>query len=182
MKTKAKTILILSLICGLFNMAAAKDIGVASFTLSIEPEMTETSFEMILVDTNTFVLRTTPIEPQISIPDLNLGIQKPSLGDSLFNASLISLAAVNVADYFSTVEALKHPGLQEGNPLMKPFVKNSLVFAGVKIGLTALNTIVLKRLYKKNKTMAWVVSAVTNIGLGYIVANNLRHIQHAKGI
>jgi len=111
----------------------------------------------------------------------NPNIRVSVIGDSLYNVSMISMVALNVADYFSTKEALKYPGLQEANPIMKAFVKDPYVFAAVKIGLTAISYWSMKSLYKKNKPLAWVLSIASNLAMSYIVSNNLRLINQAKG-
>jgi hypothetical protein len=95
-------------------------------------------------------------------------------GDTLFNVNLATMVALNAADYFSTGACLKHAGLQEGNPLMKPFVKSPALFAAAKIGITTVSYIALKSLYKKNKPLAWVVSFASNLALSYVVSNNIR--------
>jgi len=95
-------------------------------------------------------------------------------GDTLFNVNLATMVALNAADYFSTSACLKHAGLQEGNPLMKPFVKSPVLFAAAKIGITTVSYIALKSLYKKNKPLAWVVSFASNLALSYVVSNNIR--------
>jgi hypothetical protein len=104
----------------------------------------------------------------------------PRLGKALFDANLVAMIGLNVADYLSTREALKYPGLEESNPLMKPFVKSPAAFAAMKIGTTALTYISFKALFKRNRTVAWVLSTASNFLLSYVVANNLRHIQRAK--
>jgi len=103
-----------------------------------------------------------------------------SVGDGLFEASALSLVALNIADYFSTREALRYPGLQEGNPLMKNVVKDSTKFAAVKIGVAVACYISLKSLYKKNRTLGWAVSVLSNFAMSYVVSNNLRLINWAK--
>lgn len=100
---------------------------------------------------------------------------------SLYTTSLITLVGLNVADYFSTKEALKYNGLKEGNPLMKPFVKNSLLFGVVKLGVTAYSYHFMQNLYKKNKRAAWLVSVISNLALSYIVFNNMRLINKHRG-
>jgi hypothetical protein len=85
--------------------------------------------------------------------------------DSMFTASLVSMVALNVADFFSTKACLKYPNLSEGNPLMKPFVKNAAVFAAVKGGLTIASFLGTKALYKHNKTLGWIVSLASNLAL-----------------
>ena len=106
---------------------------------------------------------------------------KPAVrtGKALFEANLILMVGLNVADYFSTREALKHPGLTETNPLMKPFVKNPAVFAAVKFGTTALSYWSMKVIFKRNKTVAWIMTTASNALLSYVVANNVRLIQGA---
>lgn len=100
--------------------------------------------------------------------------------NTLFDATLVAHAALNIADYFSTREALKYPGLQEGNPLLKPFVKNDFAFAALKIGLTTGNHFLLKSLYKKNKTLGWIVSLTSNFLLSYVVVHNFERIEQAR--
>jgi hypothetical protein len=97
-----------------------------------------------------------------------------SAGDVLFKVNLGAMVALNVADYFSTKACLKHPGLTEGNPLMKPFTKSPIAFAAAKIGVTALSYVALNSLFKKSKPLAWVVSMASNMLLSYVVSNNLR--------
>jgi len=102
------------------------------------------------------------------------------LESSLYTSSLVSLVALNVADYFSTVSALKYDGVEEANPLMKPFTKNNVLFAAVKLGLTAYNLHFMKKLHKKNKGLAWAVSLVANFAMTYVVAHNMRMIDQAR--
>ncbi|MFO7981561.1 MAG: DUF5658 family protein [Candidatus Aminicenantes bacterium] len=99
---------------------------------------------------------------------------------SLFEATLIANVALNAADYFTTREALKYDGLQEGNPFMKPFMKNDMTFAAVKIGLTVSNYFIMKKLYKRNKTLGWIVGVISNLALSYVVSSNMAHIHEAR--
>lgn len=110
---------------------------------------------------------------------LTISGQKDS-GSALFTASLVSLAALNVADYLSTCKALKYPGLREGNPLLKNITKNALVFAGVKLGVAVCDYLLLKKIYKKNKTLGWVLSTAANVAMSYVVANNMKMINRAQ--
>ncbi len=125
-----------------------------------------------------------PTTPETNYPETYRFVQdyrkKHRFESSLFEASLIANLALNAADYFSTREALKYDGLKEGNPLMKPFVKNDLTFAAVKIGMTMTNYFVMKKLFKRNKTLAWITSIVSNIALSYVVSNNMSHIYEAR--
>ncbi len=102
------------------------------------------------------------------------------LESTLYTSSLISLAALNVADYFSTVKALKYDGVEEANPLMKPFTKNNVLFAAVKLGLTAYNLHFMNKLHKKNKGLAWAVSFIANFAMTYVVVHNMRMIDQAR--
>jgi len=101
-------------------------------------------------------------------------------GKALFDANLVLMVGLNIADYISTREALKYPGLGETNPLMKPFVKSPAAFAAIKAGTTALTYWSMKSIFKRNKTMAWVMTTASNVLLSYVVANNLRLIQGAR--
>jgi hypothetical protein len=99
---------------------------------------------------------------------------------ALFNVNLAALVALNIADYVSTREALKYPGLSEANPLMKPFVKSPAAFAAIKLGTTVLTYWSFKALFKKNRTVAWALTTASNVVLSYIVASNIQMIQRAK--
>jgi hypothetical protein len=101
-------------------------------------------------------------------------------GKALFDANLVLLVGLNVADYVSTRQALKYPGLAETNPLMKPFVKSPAAFAAVKFGTTALSYLSMKAIFKRNRTVAWVMTTASNVLLSYVVANNYRLIQGAR--
>ena len=104
-----------------------------------------------------------------------------SLENSLFTASLLTLTALNIADYISTVKALQLPGLEEGNPILRPFTKNMLLFSAVKLGISALDFYLLKSIHKKNKTLGWILSIAGNFAMSYIVSNNIRKIQSVTG-
>jgi len=99
---------------------------------------------------------------------------------AFFTTSMVTLAALNVADYLTTMNALKHEGLVEGNPIMKPFVKREWAFAAIKIGLTTGNYLLLKNIHKKNKTLAWILSSAGNFIMSYIVARNLKMIDSLR--
>jgi len=101
-------------------------------------------------------------------------------GKAFFDVNLLALVALNIADYISTREALKYPGLHEFNPLVAPFARNPAAFAAIKVGTTALTYWCMKALFKKNRTMAWVLTTASNLVLSYAVANNLQMIQRAR--
>jgi len=125
---------------------------------------------------------TAPAEPS---PVMSLAAQRPfrdmfrgeKTERALFNANLAAMAALNIADYFSTKQALKIPGSYEANPLMKPFLKNEFAFAAVKVGTTALTYFGMKKLFKTNKTMAWVLTTAANFVTSYAVYNNLNLVR-----
>ena len=101
-------------------------------------------------------------------------------GKTFFDLNLVAMVGLNIADYVTTREALKYPGLREANPLMQPFVKNGAVFAAVKIGTTALTYFGMKALFKRNRTVAWVLTTASNFLMSYVVASNLQRIQQAR--
>jgi hypothetical protein len=121
------------------------------------------------------------LSPQMAVPP-RIPMFGPTIrpGKALFDANLVLMVGLNVADYLSTRQALKYPGLTETNPLMRPFVKNPAAFAAVKFGTTALSYLSMKAIFKRNKTVAWVMTTAGNVLLSYVVANNFRLIQGAR--
>lgn len=107
-------------------------------------------------------------------------LKQKKIENTLFESSLITLSLLNIADYISTTKALKYPGLEEGNPFMKPFVKNDTLFAAIKAGVSVSNYYLLKKIHRKNKTLAWILSAVSNAALTYVVVHNYQMIEKAK--
>jgi hypothetical protein len=63
---------------------------------------------------------------------------------------------------------------------MRPFVKSPAAFAAIKFGTTALTYVSFKAIFKRNRTVAWVMTTATNVLLSYVVANNVRLIQDAR--
>ena len=112
-------------------------------------------------------------------PSLEI-IPGSSFGNSMFTASLALNLVLNAGDYFTTREALRYPGTMEGNPLLKGIVKSPFAFAAFKLGATALSVYLLGSIYKKNKTLGWIMSMVANSVLAYAVVNNYRAIQIAR--
>jgi hypothetical protein len=107
-------------------------------------------------------------------------LQGSAFGKTAFDASLVAMVGLNVADYFSTTAALKYPCLAESNPILKPFVKSPLAFAAVKIGFTAVSYLSAKALFKRNKTLAWIFATAANLALSYAVSNNVNMIGSAQ--
>jgi len=144
------------------------------FSLSQIIEETSSSFEI------------QPFRLKDANNDLNTDIQLPRsfkpnrFERTAFTTSLVALTALNLADAVTTVQALRYDGLTEGNPVMKPFVNNVYLFTAVKLGVTAFNYYLLKKLHKKNKTVAWVLSMTANLVMSYVVANNIQMIQDAR--
>lgn len=99
----------------------------------------------------------------------------------LFAASLASFMAMNAADYFLTREAMKFPEVSETNPLLRPIVKNDIVFALYKAGYVVLDTFLLSRLHGKNKPLAWALSLASNILVSLAVSHNLEQLDKVKG-
>jgi hypothetical protein len=128
-----------------------------------------------------YVLEVAAPAPALNVP-LRLPAYRPAVrsGKAIFDANLVLMVGLNVADYISTREALKYPGLNETNPLMKPFVKSPAAFAAIKLGTTALSYWSMKSLFKRNRTMAWIMTTAGNALLSYVVANNYRLIQGAR--
>ncbi len=109
------------------------------------------------------------------------GFRRPSMaGKALFELNLLAMVGLNIADYISTRQALKYPGLHECNPMMQPFVKSPAAFAAVKFGTTALTYLSFRAIYKKNKTVAWILTTASNALLSYVVANNFQQIRQAR--
>jgi hypothetical protein len=113
--------------------------------------------------------------------DSHKRVNPKSIENLLFTTSLATLVALNVGDFYTTNKALKYKGLKEANPLLGPLTKNTLVFATVKFGITAINYHLLKKLHRKNKMLAWAVSIASNLVMGYIIINNARLIKNAQG-
>jgi hypothetical protein len=65
---------------------------------------------------------------------------------------------------------------------MQPFVKSPAAFAAVKIGTTALTYWSMKALFKKNKTVAWVLTTASNVLMSYAVASNMQRIHQARAL
>jgi hypothetical protein len=180
---------------GLILAAGAPSMRASVVIESVDFSLIETSF-IPRLETPLSRLDLIPAAPGDQAPVANLGprsaalgsslipagprAKSRSVGDSFFEASALSTVALNFADYFSTREALRYPGLQEGNPLMKGVVKSPAAFAAVKIGISAVSYLSLKAIYKRNKTLGWVASTLTNLALSYVVSNNVRMISQAR--
>ena len=186
MKTKMIPALIAAVLILSAGFAGATEI---QFSLVGTAAMPQTSFFSPEVMTMAAAMVAAPTPIPAPAPSLPINIVRPRgfgsyRGDRLergfFTASLVAMTALNVADYLSTRQALKYPGLSEGNPLMKPFVKNAALFAAVKAGTTVLSVWGMKSLFKRDKTTAWVLTTVSNLLLSYVVSNNMRLISRMR--
>jgi len=63
---------------------------------------------------------------------------------------------------------------------MKKIVSDPLLFAGVKLGVAGLQSLLLKGLFKKNKALGWIVGTAMNVALSAVVANNLSKINKVR--
>ena len=107
-------------------------------------------------------------------------LRAEKIENAFFTSSLITLALLNAADFVTTNKALQHEGLSEGNPLLKPLVKNKIAFGVVKASLTYLNYQLLKKLHRRNKTLGWLLSTLSNAVMGYVVWHNLKMIEKVR--
>jgi len=155
--------------------------------LESESKISQESFKLMNTEIRgfktslNFDLKRININPDSS-PHLNKYFKMQQIENSLYTTFLITQTILNVADYVTTIKGLKYESLQEGNPLMKPFIKNPYLFATVKVGITALNFYFMKKLHKKNKTQAWIISTISNLVVFYFVANNIKMIRRAQGM
>lgn len=188
-KTMKKSILIIAMIlCGFLVAAAEETINYALTATILPPKSPNPLDGLDLIPTAApkparAALNLDPSQVSINPGHRHLiqSLRTSDIGDTAFDATLVVMVALNVADYFSTTEALKYPGLSEGNPLMKPFVKDPLVFAAAKAGFTLFSYWNLKNIYKKSKALGWVLSVAGNFAMSYIVSNNYRLINQAQG-
>jgi hypothetical protein len=157
-----------------------------SFRLALSQQNNTNIFSLFLTTDNRYALNQKNLSQQMedkNLPSILQGKPKKNdrLSNSLFTASLLTFTALNIADYVSTVKALKHPCLEEGNPFMRPFTKNMIVFSAVKLGISTLDFYLLKNIYKKSKPLGWVLSIAANLAVSYVVSHNIRKIQAVSG-
>jgi len=132
---------------------------------------------------------------QYSPPSLNLKNSQLSLvtppkssfvpkrnNSAFFITAVSSTVILQAADYLTTLNAIKYSSLQEGNPLLKNVVDDPLLFGAVKLCVTGLQVILLKKLYDSNKTIAWIVGTALNVAVSFVVANNFSKIQKAQNL
>lgn len=117
-----------------------------------------------------------PISPQTP----KFSFEPKKQGQGCFIAAVAATVVLHAADYLTTRHALQYSNLEEANPFMKKIVSSPLLFAGVKLGVAGLQTLLLKGLFKKNKTLAWVVGTAMNVALSAVVVNNLSKIRKIR--
>jgi hypothetical protein len=100
--------------------------------------------------------------------------------NTLFGASLLAFAGMNVADYLLTRESLKYPEAGETNPILRPIVKNAVTFALFKAGYVALSALGLNSLHRNDKPMAWALSIASNVLVALAVSHNINQLNKVK--
>ena len=185
MKTKLALMALAACVITAGPLAASEAIWEVLMPTGLQPSafaLPDPLAEPALVSLEVLTVEPAPaLSPQMVVPP-RMPTFGPTVrpGKALFDANLVLMVGLNVADYFSTRQALKYPGLAETNPLMKPFVKSPAAFAAVKLGTTALSYLSMKAIFKRSKTVAWVMTTASNVLLSYVVANNYRLIQGAR--
>jgi hypothetical protein len=173
-------------VVALSGLAHAADVpATVVVPTALEPPVAVDLMVVSALAQSDFVLRESVFGEQAGLAVLKPFPRFRPSGDvekTLFDFNLLALIGLNVADYVSTRQALKYPGLSEANPLMQPFVKSPAAFAAAKIGTTALTYWSMKVLFKKNRTVAWVLTTASNVLLSYVVANNLQRIHQARAL
>ncbi len=99
--------------------------------------------------------------------------------DKAYSALLAYYYAGNIGDVSSTLYAVRHGG-EEGNPLMRPFVKAGPVpFALVKGVLSGLTVLHMKKLREKHRTAAYAIVIGYDIFYTAVVIHNVRIAKEA---
>ncbi len=147
---------------------------IASRDISLEETKITSNARSLTLFPKKISLQSYSISPQ------DISFSPRQRGSAGFTAALASTVILHAADYYSTVNALKYSSLEEGNIFMKKIVNNQLLFGAIKLGVAGLQVTLLKGLYKKNKTLAWVVGTVMNVALSGVIANNFSKTRKAK--
>ena len=147
---------------------------IASMDISLEETEITSNARSLTLFPQRLSLQSYSISPQ------DISFSPRQRGSSGFTAALASTVLLHAADYYTTVNALKYSTLKEGNPFMKKIVDNQLLFGAIKLGVAGLQVTLLKGLYKKNKTLAWIVGTAMNVALSAVVANNFSKTRKAK--
>ena len=83
----------------------------------------------------------------------------------------VSFASLQAADVYTTIRGV-NAGAVEANPLMRPFAGNLAGLIAVKAGVTASSILLTRRLAKRHRTAAIVLSAALNSAGAAIVVHN----------
>lgn len=108
----------------------------------------------------------------------HLWTEKPK--NASFTRSLVALTLFNIADYVTTLKALRYDTLQEANPVLRPIVNSPYIFTTLKLGTTVLTSMLLVKLHGRNPRLATVAGSLLSLGLSYIVFRNLDFIEEAR--
>lgn len=147
---------------------------IASMDISLEETEITSNARSLILSPQKLSLQSYSITPQ------DISFSPRQRGSAGFTAALASTVILHAADYYTTVNALKYSRLEEGNFFMKKIVNNQLLFGAIKLGVAGLQVTLLKGLYKKNKTLAWLAGTVMNVALSAVVASNFSKTQKAK--
>ena len=90
-----------------------------------------------------------------------------------FDLSLSILATLHGADFALTRDIIRDGG-RELNPFIRPFTRNDATLFIAKAAMMTVGHVLLKKLYRKNKTLAWIGSIALNVGMALVVIHNLR--------
>ncbi len=183
MKRKSILIVLATLVLSVGSFATFKPASKVLIFTALEPSASRDLLPLPVAGPVELLFEEAVPAPALrfSIP-ATIPVFKPTAksGKALFDANLVLMVGLNVADYISTREALKYPGLAETNPLMKPFVKSPVAFAAIKLGTTVLSYWSMKAIFKRSRTVAWIMTTASNALLSYVVANNMRLIQGTR--
>ena len=104
-----------------------------------------------------------------------LAFARAEKGDG-FKVVLFTLAAGTMADYAITTHALSTGMFAEGNKLASWYVGKPAIAVPIILGITAASSAALYGLYKKNKTVAYILAGTLFLVRGYVIYHNLRLI------
>jgi len=109
-------------------------------------------------------------------PVQNFKYGRPSLLPALYATS----AALQGYDAYSTMNALKHGGV-EANPVMKSVVKSPVAFVALKAGVTTASIMAAEQLWKNNHRIGAIgLMVASNVMMGMVAANNARVLGSLK--
>lgn len=83
-----------------------------------------------------------------------------------------TFATLQIADAITTIKALKHPGVRETNPFVKPFANNVPAMVLLKSASTAVTVVAVEKLWRKNRVAAVATMIGINAAYGVIVSRN----------